>query len=169
MKILVSACLLGRNCKYNGGNNENRSVMEFVQKHQVTEVCPEVLGGLETPRDPAELVEGMVRTIHGVSVDEEFRRGAELALQIAKEQQAELAILQPRSPSCGAREIYDGSFGGRLIPGKGIFAQLLETEGIRVLDASEIVWEKEEKFEKEDMVAGIRSIGSDDRMRRADK
>lgn len=113
--------------------------MDFVQKHQVTEVCPEVLGGLLIPRDPAEIVEGTVRTVHGVSVDEEFRRGAERALQIAREQQVELAILQSRSPSCGAKEIYDGSFEGRRIPGKGIFAQLLEKEGIRVVDASEII------------------------------
>lgn len=138
MKILVSACLLGENCKYSGGNNYNKEVCEFVRGQQVIPVCPEVLGGLPTPRCPAEIVDGVVMNREGVSVDKEFRDGAEKALAIAKENRVELAILQSRSPSCGVKEIYDGTFSGRKIPGQGVFARRLMDEGVRVLDAGEI-------------------------------
>lgn len=138
MKILVSACLLGENCKYSGGNNYNKEVCEFVRGQQVIPVCPEVLGGLPTPRCPAEIVGGVVMNREGVSVDREFRDGAEKALAIAKENRVELAILQSRSPSCGVKEIYDGSFSGRKISGQGVFAKRLIDEGVRVLDAGEI-------------------------------
>lgn len=138
MKILVSACLLGKNCKYSGGNNYNKKVCEFVKGHQVVPVCPEVLGGLPTPRCPAEIVNGIVMNREGINVDREFRAGAEKALAIAKENQVELAILQSRSPSCGVKEIYDGTFSGKKIPGQGIFAKRLMEEGIPVRDAEEI-------------------------------
>ena len=103
MKILVSACLLGENCKYSGGNNYNQAVCDFARGHQVVPVCPEVLGGLPTPRCPAEIVQGVVTNKEGINVDREFRAGAAKALAIAKENGVELAILQSRSPSCGTR------------------------------------------------------------------
>ena len=142
MRILVSACLLGENCKYSGGNNYNQAVVDFVQGHQVIPVCPEVLGGLPIPRSPAELVDGVVINKAGIRVDEQFRTGAEKALAIAKQNGAELAILQSRSPSCGVKEIYDGSFTGRKIPGQGVFAVMLQQAGIPALDAGELPEQK---------------------------
>ena len=138
MRILVSACLLGENCKYSGGNNYDPAVPDYVREQQVIPVCPEVLGGLPTPRCPAEIRQGVVINREGVSVDREFRTGAAKAFAIATQQQADLAILQPRSPSCGAKEIYDGSFSGRKIPGQGVFAKMLLDAGIPVLDAGEL-------------------------------
>ncbi len=137
MRIIVSACLLGENCKYNGGNNESALVRAYVKGHEVIPVCPEVLGGLPIPREPAEIVDGVVRHKDGTSVDREFRRGAELALKIVEEQHADLVILQSRSPSCGVTTIYDGSFSGTQIPGQGVFAALLQKKGIRVMDVAE--------------------------------
>lgn len=138
MIIAVSACLLGENCKYNGGNNYSEALHEFLKGHIVVPVCPEVMGGLPTPRDPAEIVDGAVRQKNGRSVDKAFRKGAQAALKKVKDAGAELVILQSRSPSCGVNEIYDGSFTGRRVKGKGIFARLLEEEGIRAVDVEDI-------------------------------
>ena len=138
MKILVSACLLGENCKYNGGNNLNQSVLGFIEGHEVIGVCPEQLGGLSTPRLLAEIVDGVVTNKEGVSVDAEFRKGAQAALAAALENKVDLAILQSRSPSCGVKEIYDGSFSGKKIKGQGVFAKLLSAHGIKVLDAEDV-------------------------------
>ena len=142
MKILVSACLLGKNCKYNGGNNLNQSVLDFIEGHEVIGVCPEQLGGLSTPRLPAEMVEGIVTNKEGVSVDNEFRKGAQEALAVALENKVYLAILQSRSPSCGVKEIYGGSFSGKKVKGQGVFARLLTKYGIKVLDAEDIAEHK---------------------------
>lgn len=142
MKILVSACLLGKNCKYNGGNNLNQGVLDFVEGHEVIGVCPEQLGGLSTPRLPAEIVYGVVTNKEGVSVDAEFRKGAQAALAAALEKKVDLAILQSRSPSCGVKEIYDGSFSGKKIKGQGVFAKLLSAHGIKVLDAEDVAEHK---------------------------
>lgn len=142
MKILVSACLLGKNCKYNGGNNLNQSVLGFIEGHEVSGVCPEQLGGLSTPRLPAEIVDGVVTNKEGVSVDNEFRKGAQEALAVALENKVDLAILQSRSPSCGVKEIYDGSFSGKKIKGQGVFAKLLSARGIKVLDAEDVAEHK---------------------------
>lgn len=142
MKILVSACLLGKNCKYNGGNNLNQGVLDFVEGHEVIGVCPEQLGGLSMPRLPAEIVDGVVTNKEGVSVDAEFRKGAQAALAAALENKVDLAILQSRSPSCGVKEIYDGSFSGKKIKGQGVFAKLLSAHGIKVLDAEDIAEHK---------------------------
>lgn len=138
MKIMVSACLLGENCKYSGGNNRHEKVLAFVQGHEVVSVCPEVMGGLPTPRTPAEIVCGTVINKDGVNVDKEYRLGAQLALEIAKRERIDLAILQSRSPSCGVREIYDGRFTGTRIPGQGVTAKLLCENGFRVMDAGEV-------------------------------
>ena len=142
MKILVSACLLGKNCKYNGGNNLNQRVLDFIEGHEVIGVCPEQLGGLSTPRLPAEIVDGVVTNKEGVSVDAEFRKGAQSALAAALENKVDLAILQSRSPSCGVKEIYDGSFSGKKIKGQGVFAKLLSANGIKVLDAEDVAEHK---------------------------
>lgn len=138
MKIMVSACLLGENCKYNGGNNDNEKVKAFCQGHEIIPICPEVLGGLPTPRIPAEIVNGVVTNKKGISVDTQFRLGADKALQIAKENNVDLVILQSRSPSCGVNQIYDGSFSGKLVSGNGIFAQLLIKNNFSVIDSASI-------------------------------
>ena len=135
---MVSSCLLGENCKYNGSNNYNKHVIEFVKGHEVIAVCPEVLGGLSIPRNPAEIVDGVVMTKENESVDYEFRKGAEIALKQALDGQIDLAILQSRSPSCGIKQIYDGSFSGKLIEGKGVFAEMLSKAGIKLIDVEEL-------------------------------
>ncbi len=140
MKAVVSACLLGENCKYSGGNNLDPRVAEWLGDRgcEAVPVCPEVLGGLPVPRVPAEIADGGVTARDGKSVDREFRRGAALALEIARREGAELAILQPRSPSCGVKEVYDGTFSGRRVPGMGVFARLLAENGFRVLEPEDL-------------------------------
>ena len=138
MVIGVSACLLGENCKYNGGNNYDEKVERYVKGHTVIPVCPEVLGGLPVPRKSAEIVNGVVHNEDGTSLDEEFRKGAELALKKIIENKAELVILQSRSPSCGVKSIYDGTFTGRIIPGQGIFAGMVKKAGIPVKEVEDL-------------------------------
>ena len=138
MRILVSACLMGKNCKYNGGNNESVSLRKYVQGHDVYEVCPEVMGGLSIPRIPCEIKNGIVMNKEGVSCDKEFRLGAHKALNIALKEEIDLAILQSRSPSCGLKYIYDGTFSGTLTEGNGIFAQELIEHGFTVMDVEEL-------------------------------
>ena len=138
MKIMVSACLLGENCKYSGGNNRSEKVLAYVRGHEVIPVCPEVMGGLPTPRLPAEIVHGEVINKEGVSVDRQYRLGAAKALEIARREKIDLAILQSRSPSCGVKQIYDGTFTGTRIPGQGICAGLLMKNGFAVLDCEDI-------------------------------
>ncbi len=140
MKLIVSACLLGQNCKYNGGNNYNETLAKFIREchHEVIPVCPETLGGLPIPRPPAEIVNGIVTNREGVTVDNEFRQGAEAALEIALSNNADLAILQSRSPSCGVGRIYDGTFSKTLIDGNGIFAELLIQNNITVCDIADL-------------------------------
>ena len=138
MKIAVSACLLGENCKYNGGNNFSEKVARYIEGQEVIPVCPEVLGGLPTPRIPAEIVDGVVTRKDGVSVDSEFRSGAQKALDIVLDNQVELVILQSRSPSCGVNSIYDGTFSGKIIQGHGVFASLLKENNIKMIDLEDI-------------------------------
>lgn len=138
MKILISACLLGEKCKYSGGSNLNKDLVDLLKGQDLVPVCPEVMGGLATPRDPSEITEGRVITNKGEDVTEEFTRGARLALERALNEGVDLAILQPRSPSCGVKEVYDGSFSARLIPGQGIFASLLTKEDIPVFEENEL-------------------------------
>lgn len=135
MKIMVSACLLGENCKYNDGNNRNEKILEFLAGNEVIPVCPEQMGGLTTPRDPAEIVDGVVINKAGVNVDQEYRMGAQKTLEIALREKPDLVILQSRSPSCGVKERYDGSFSGKLIKGSGVTAELLIQNGFNVVDA----------------------------------
>lgn len=137
--ILVSACLIGINCKYSGDNNENEKVKEYLKGKEFTLVCPEQLGGLSTPRPPAEIVDGRVITKEdNKDVTENFVRGAEETLKIARLYVCSEAILKEGSPSCGCNLIYDGSFSGKKIPGKGITAKLLEEEGIKVTSEKDL-------------------------------
>jgi len=138
MKIMVSACLLGENCKYDGGNNRNQKVLDYLKGHEVVPVCPEVWGGLSTPRLPSEIVNGVVTASDGHSVDAQFRLGAKLGLEKAKAENVELIILQSRSPSCGVKQIYDGSFSRKKIDGQGIFAALVKDNGFRVIDVEDL-------------------------------
>lgn len=138
MKIMVSACLLGENCKYNGGNNRSEKVFKYIEGHEVISVCPECLGGLPTPRVPAEIVDGAVINKAGENVDAEFRKGARMVLEIACKEQIDLAILQSRSPSCGVKQIYDGTFSGKRIDGQGVFASLLKKNGFKMIDVEDL-------------------------------
>lgn len=138
MKILVSACLLGMNCRYDGGNNRNAKVLALMDDNEMIPVCPECLGKLTSPRAPSEIVNGVVTDSEGRNVDAQFRKGAEEALKIALDNTVDYAILQSRSPSCGVKQIYDGTFSRTLIPGKGIFARLLDENGIRTIDLEDL-------------------------------
>ena len=138
MRIMVSACLLGERCKYNGGDNYSEAVAAFVQGHETFPVCPEMAGGLSAPRLPCEIVNGTVRNTAGEDMDRAFRDGAEKCVRLAEEKEIELAILQPRSPSCGVREIYDGTFSGRRVEGSGVFASLLRANGFRVVEPDDL-------------------------------
>ena len=138
MKVIVSACLAGDNCKYNGGNNFNQKMMDFLQSHEMIKVCPEVLGGLPTPRPSAEIVDGQVMNTEGKDITKEFTQGAQLAFEIVQKENPDLIILQSRSPSCGIKQIYDGTFSGNKIPGHGLFAELCIKAGYKVLDVEDI-------------------------------
>ena len=126
MKIVCSACLLGTDCKYNGGNNYSEKLASFIteQGAQVIPVCPEVMGGLPTPRVPSEIRDGRVYNRNGEDVHAAFTAGAQQALQVVKDENPDRIILQSRSPSCGIGRIYDGSITKTLTNGNGIFAEL---------------------------------------------
>ena len=138
MIIMVSACLAGENCKYNGGNNRNKKVEALFNGNRIIPICPEVMGGLSTPRVPSEIVHGIVMNKDGVNVDREYRCGAEMALKIAERKKPDLVILQSRSPSCGVKQRYDGTFTGTLIDGPGLTAELLMRHGFRVVDVEDL-------------------------------
>ena len=138
MKIMVSACLAGENCKYNGGNNRNEKVLQLMEGNDVITVCPEQLGGLPTPRVPSEIANGVVTARDGRIVDNEFRAGAAKCLKIAGRERPDLIILQSRSPSCGVKQRYDGTFTGTLTDGAGVTAQLLMESGFRVVDVEDL-------------------------------
>lgn len=137
MKILVSACLLGENCKYNGGNNYSEAVMKFLEGKDILPVCPERLAGLGTPRTPIEIVNGVLMTRDGENVDALLRQTVDKLLEELKGEEIGCAVLQSRSPTCGVNQVYDGSFSGKLIAGSGVFAQALQEKGYRVLDAAD--------------------------------
>jgi uncharacterized protein YbbK (DUF523 family) len=134
---IVSACLAGINCKYNGGNNLNNEILKLVKEGKAILVCPEQLGGLPTPRLPSEIIFSekdnlKVIDIEGKDVTEKFIKGANETLKIAKDVKAKAAILKSRSPSCGYGYIYDGTFSGKLKKGNGVTADLLKKHGIKV-------------------------------------
>ncbi len=138
MKIMISACLAGENCKYNGGNNLNEEILRLMSENEVILVCPEQLGGLPTPRVPSEIRDGKVFTKDGRNVDRYFREGAQKALEIAFREQPDLIILQSRSPSCGVKERYDGTFSEMLIEGSGVTAELLKKNGFSIIDVEDL-------------------------------
>jgi uncharacterized protein YbbK (DUF523 family) len=138
MKIIVSACLLGRNCKYNGGNNYDKKLAAFLENKEVIPVCPEELAGLGTPRVPMEIVNGVLINRDGVNVDEPVRNAVAKILEDLRGQDIQCAILKSRSPTCGVRQVYDGTFSGTLIDGAGTLAQALLDAGYTVLDNEEI-------------------------------
>ncbi|NLP21386.1 MAG: DUF523 domain-containing protein [Erysipelotrichaceae bacterium] len=138
--IAISACLLGENCKYNGGNNLRK---ELLKLDNVISICPEMLGGLGCPRYPSEIVKDKVINIKGEDVTEHFKKGALIALEKCKENNVKLVILKAYSPSCGCNKIYDGTFTSTLINGDGIFVRLLKENGINYID--DISYLKKEK------------------------
>lgn len=134
MKIMVSACLLGDNVKYNGGNNKNDELILFLKDYEVIKVCPEVFGGLSTPRDPSEILNNKVITINGMDVTDKFMEGAKKTLEVARKNNVKIAILKKNSPSCGSNSIYDGTFSHNIVDGDGITTKLLKENGIIVFD-----------------------------------
>ena len=138
-KILISACLIGLNCKYDGGNNENSKLVELMKEKDLVPICPEQLGGLKTPRVSAERKQEKVITKEGVDVTKEYQKGAEEVLNLAKKLNIKKAILKSRSPSCGIDEIYDGTFSHNLVKGDGVTAELLKKNGIEVISSDRYV------------------------------
>ena len=135
---LVSACLLGLRCRYDGGSNERPQVVALLDQEILIPVCPEQLGGLPTPRPASEIVRGRVLTPSGEDQTEAYQRGAEETVALAQRLGITEAILKQRSPSCGCGQIYDGSFSGRVIRGDGITTALLVSHGIRVISEEEV-------------------------------
>ena len=138
MKLLVSACLLGVGCRYDGGHNQLPQLKELLKTHTCIPICPEQLGGLPTPREPSERRADAVVSRSGADVTAQFRRGAEQALHLARLYGCKAAVLKERSPSCGSGEVYDGTFSGRLTPGDGVTAALLKANGIAVYGESDL-------------------------------
>jgi uncharacterized protein YbbK (DUF523 family) len=138
MNILVSACLLGVDCKYCVTGVYNEKVVELKEKHNLIPICPEQLGGLTTPRNPVELVEGKAIDKENNDYTKQFQKGAEESLKIAKLLDCSVAILKSNSPSCGFGIIYDGTFSVQKIEGNGVTAEYLSKNGIRVLTEDEI-------------------------------
>ena len=138
MKILVSACLLGLNCRYCGGGCLDERVAALAKEFCLIPVCPEQLGGLPTPREPDEILNGRVVSKSGADNTEYFERGANEVLRLAKTIGCEAAILKERSPSCGSSMIYDGTFTGHKISGAGVTASLLTKNGVKVYSEENI-------------------------------
>ena len=136
--ILVSACLLGVCCRYDGASKPNADVIKLREKYVLIPICPEVDGGLPTPRTPSEQVGDRVMMSDGKDVTDNFKAGAEAALERAKSFSCNIAVLKARSPSCGSNMIYDGSFSGRLVAGDGVTAGLLKKNGITVYTEEEL-------------------------------
>ena len=136
--IVVSNCLLGCDCRYKGDNCKCDRILKLAKDNTIIAVCPEQMGGLSTPRDPAERVGDKLITCNGRDVTFEYRKGAETALFLAKLNKADFAIVKYRSPACGKGMIYDGSFSGKLIPGDGVFVEMLRENGIPCYSENEL-------------------------------
>lgn len=137
-KVLVSACLLGLNCKYDGENNRNEKVLEYIKDKEVIPVCPEIFGGLQTPRIPSEIVGDKVLNREKIDVTKEYQKGAEETLYLAKLFNVKKALLKESSPSCGSNTIYDGTFSKNKKEGMGITAKLLKENGIEIISEKEL-------------------------------
>lgn len=136
--IIVSACLLGKNCKYNGKNNYCQKVVDLKEKYNLIAICPEVDGGLPIPRIPSEIVNDKVINEAGIDVTNEYNLGAKKALDKALENNVKKAILKAKSPSCGCGYIYDGSFTHTLIKGDGVTTKLFKENNIKVLTEEDL-------------------------------
>ena len=138
--LLISACLMGYECKYCGGSNRlaERELEALRAKYRLIPVCPESAGGLSTPRDPSERRGERVVSSKGVDVTSEYNKGADTAMYLARRYGCKTALMKAKSPSCGSGEIYDGTFTGTIVPGYGVAAERLEAAGIRVLSEDEI-------------------------------
>ena len=132
-KILVSSCLLGLNCKYDGGNNYSDEIDDFLKDYDVIPICPEIMGGLPTPRVGSERLGDKVITKDGKDVTEQYKKGAEEALFLAKKYDVKKALLKAKSPSCGSGKIYDGTFSHTIVDGDGITTELLRKHGIEII------------------------------------
>ena len=137
-KVLVSGCLLGENCKYNGGNNYNPRVVEFLKDKEVISICPEMMAGMGCPRNPIEIVDGVLTDCHGKNVDALIRKSVMEIMERIRDEEIQCAVLQSRSPTCGVNQVYDGTFSGKLIPGSGVFAKSLMDAGYLVIDGEDI-------------------------------
>ena len=141
--IFVSACLAGINCKYSGGNSFNQKIFDMVKEGNAIPICPEQLGGLETPRNPAEIriIDGVQHVIDnkGNDLTKQFEKGAKEVIEFAKQLGVKSFILQPRSPSCGIGKIYSGNFDGKLVTGNGILVELCKKNGIEAINCEDIV------------------------------
>ena len=138
MKILISACLLGLPCRYDGASKPQLWVEELAQRHELIPMCPEQMGGLPTPRDPAERQGDKVISCAGKDVTKAYTKGAETALYFAKLNHVDFAVMKAKSPSCGKGLIYDGTFTGNKIPGNGVTVELLNANGIPVFTEDEL-------------------------------
>lgn len=137
--MLCGACLLGVKCRYDGKDKLNKKVLGLAKRKILIPVCPEQLGGLPTPREPAEQRGNKVITKSGKDVTQNFRKGAKEVLKIAKLFNIKEAILKQRSPSCGCGEIYDGTFSGKIIKGDGVTTSLLKKNGIKVISEEDLI------------------------------
>lgn len=138
MNILVSACLLGIKCRYDGSCVVDKNIEKLRELHNLVPICPEIYGGLKTPREPSEILGDKVITKSGKDVTANYNAGAQEILKLAKFFDCQYAVLKERSPSCGHNKIYDGTFSGTLIEGDGIAAKILIDNGIPVLGESQI-------------------------------
>ena len=137
-KLLISACLLGIPCRYDGSTKLFDSMERLREKYELVPVCPEQLGGLPTPRNPSERMENRVVTPNGTDVTNEYHAGARATLELCLREGCVAAVLKERSPSCGSGEIYDGTFTHTVIPGDGVTAELLKQNGIKVYGETEL-------------------------------
>lgn len=133
VKIGVSACLIGKNTKYDGTNNKNDKIIKYLKDKEVYPICPEVLGGLDIPRSPSEIIKDKVINKEGKDVTYNFEQGAIKALKFLQERGVDTIILKSKSPSCGYNKIYDGTFSGKLIDGNGMFTRLALAYNFKIL------------------------------------
>ncbi len=136
-KILISACLVGENCRYDGESKLNKAILRLTKYYDLIPICPETSGGLKTPRHPCEIKDGKVYTSKGRDMTEHFNDGAYWAYMIVKKYNIHLAILKEDSPSCGVHEVYDGTFTGKKIPGEGITTKKLRSLHVKVINEKE--------------------------------